>query len=322
MSDDKCIYLAGGCFWGVERYISLIPGVKNTEVGYANGRTQNPSYKDVCSGETGFTEAVKVCYDADLINLEELLSLFYKVIDPTSKNRQGNDVGEQYRTGVYFEDQKDEQIVEESLKNLSKGLDKPLMVESGKLLNYYPAEEYHQKYLEKNPGGYCHIGRVHFDNAKNYKKPGKESGAQLKERLTPLQYNVTQNAATEPPFRNEYYDKFEPGIYVDIVDGSPLFLSSDKFESGCGWPSFARPIDESLLLEIEDKSHGMSRTEVKGKSSRSHLGHVFPDGPKDLGGLRYCINSASLKFIPASQMESEGYGKFLPLIQKASKSQG
>jgi methionine-S-sulfoxide reductase len=170
MPDLKDIYLAGGCFWGVEQYLSLIPGVTNTEVGYANGSKENPSYQDVCSGRTGFVEAVKVTYDREKITLSEILSLFYKVIDPSSINKQGNDVGEQYRTGVYWEDPSDEEGVKESLKTLSTQIPKPIAIESGKLANYYSAELYHQKYLTKNPGGYCHIGRTHFENAKNYKK--------------------------------------------------------------------------------------------------------------------------------------------------------
>lgn len=143
----------------------------------------------------------------------------------------------------------------------------------------------------------------------------KKDKNELKELLTPLQYEVTQNNATEPPFANEYNDQFEEGIYVDITTGEPLFLSSDKFESGCGWPAFSRPLKQEVLNELTDNTFGMVRTEVRSKEGDAHLGHVFDDGPKERGGLRYCINSAALRFIPRNQMESEGYGEYLPLIQ-------
>ncbi len=133
------------------------------------------------------------------------------------------------------------------------------------------------------------------------------------ETLTPMQYEVTQNDATEPPFRNEYWDHKEPGIYVDVVSGEPLFVSSDKYDSHCGWPSFTRPIDPDMIIEKRDTSHGMIRTEVRSRHGDSHLGHVFPDGPGP-DGLRYCINSASLRFIPVSQMDAEGYGDYVQLI--------
>ncbi|NMA24985.1 MAG: peptide-methionine (R)-S-oxide reductase MsrB, partial [Clostridiales bacterium] len=183
----------------------------------------------------------------------------------------------------------------------------------------YPAEEYHQKYLDKNPGGYCHIGRDKFKKAASavvnpvqYKRPDKEV---LRAGLTPLQYEVTQNNATEPPFKNEFWDQYKPGIYVDITTGEPLFLSSDKFESGCGWPSFSKPIDPDVVREKIDLSHGMVRTEVKSRAGDAHLGHVFTDGPKVKGGLRYCINSAALRFIPKEEMVREGYGYLLGLVE-------
>ena len=137
----------------------------------------------------------------------------------------------------------------------------------------------------------------------------------LRQRLTPLQWEVTQHGATERPFVNEYDHEFRPGIYVDITDGTPLFVSSDKFDSGCGWPAFSRPIDDSLLQELQDNSYGMNRIEVKASKSDSHLGHVFPDGPKETGGLRYCINSASLRFIPLADMAKEGYASYIPLVK-------
>lgn len=143
----------------------------------------------------------------------------------------------------------------------------------------------------------------------------KLSKKDLQKKLTAEQYDVTQNAATEAPFEGEYWDNFEPGIYVDIVTGEPLFASTDKYEAGCGWPSFTKPINSDAVTEQSDKSHGMDRTEIRSRQGYSHLGHVFNDGPKEDGGLRYCINSASLRFIPRSQMKAEGYAKYLHLIK-------
>ena len=314
MSEKKEIYLAGGCFWGLQKYLSLIPGVLNTEAGYANGRIPNPSYEDVCTGSTGFAETVRVEYDAETIGLTEILDLFYKVIDPTSVNKQGADIGEQYRTGIYYEDDTEHPIISGSLTLLGESLDKPVAIEIKKLENFYPAEAYHQEYLDKNPGGYCHIDPSHFTGAESY--TGKAPAGSLKTRLTDIQYEVTQRDATEPPFNNEYYNNFEPGIYVDIVDGTPLFVSADKYDAGCGWPSFSRPIDNALLKTLPDNSFGRTRVEVRSSGANSHLGHVFEDGPESLGGLRFCINSASLRFIPESTMENEGYADYLGLLDK------
>ncbi len=314
----KEIYLAGGCFWGTEQYLQNIPGILATEVGYANGNTANPTYKEVCYFNTGHAEAVKVEYEDTIIGLPFLLELYYDVINPVSINRQGGDVGSQYRTGIYYVEKSDEPVIRASIEELQKKYKEKIAIEVKPLENYYKAEEYHQKYLDKNPEGYCHIGIDKFEKAKKAvdtsKKFVKKPVEELKETLTDLQFAVTQNSATEPPFNNEYFNHFEEGIYVDITTGEPLFMSDDKFESGCGWPSFSKPIDFNLITNIMDKSHGMIRTEVRSKNGDAHLGHVFEDGPTDRGGLRYCINSASLRFIPKAQMEKEGYGEYLKLF--------
>lgn len=337
-NDMKTIYLAGGCFWGTEHFLSLVHGVVEAEVGYANSNVPNPTYREVCTGRTGAAETVKVIYNPKEISLPFLLSLYYKTIDPTSLNKQGNDRGTQYRTGIYYTDPAERPIIEQSLAQLQKNYNKPLAIEVGPLENFYPAEDYHQDYLDKNPGGYCHINPQLFrmakeirdttllnnnnltdgvPNAQNslertYTKP---SDSELRKKLTPLQYEVTQNSATERPYANEYDKEFRPGIYVDIVTGEPLFLSTDKFQSGCGWPAFSKPISPDLVKGYVDKSHGMNRIEVRSKSGDSHLGHVFNDGPAETGGLRYCINSASLKFIPLADMQKEGYGDLIPLVK-------
>lgn len=330
VKQTKEIYLAGGCFWGLEKYLSLLNGVVSTQVGYANGKTKAPSYEDVCYRNTGHAETVKVLYDPTQISLSFLLSLFFDVIDPVSVNRQGNDVGTQYRTGIYFVNPEDEPVIKTAIHALQQRFEKPIAIEVLPLCQYDPAESYHQKYLDQNPGGYCHIGSTMFEKAAKAvdrmtsdtepdmdaeSAPIKvKSQEELKRSLTPLQYDVTQNSDTEPPFRNEYYDEFRAGIYVDVTSGEPLFVSTDKFESGCGWPSFSKPIDNNLIVEKDDHKLFSKRTEVRSKLADAHLGHVFDDGPKEMGGLRYCINSASLRFIPKEEMQVQGYGAWLHLL--------
>lgn len=315
---NKEIYLAGGCFWGTEKYLKSLPGVKKTDVGYANGRTENPSYEDVCHRDTGHAETVRVEYDPEQISLSHILHMYFDVIDPTSLNRQGNDIGSQYRTGIYYVNPEDEAIIRAAVSELQEKYDKPIAIEVAPLENYYLAEEYHQDYLTKNPGGYCHIGADAFDKASRALVDPSEYripvDAELKDRLTELQYQVTRENGTEPTYHNEFHDLFSPGIYVDIITGEPLFTSTDKFEA-CGWPSFSKPIDPSVIRTKQDLTHGMVREEVRSRVGDSHLGHVFPDGPKETGGLRYCINSAALRFIPKEEMESQGYGKYLYLVK-------
>ena len=309
------IYLAGGCFWGVEAYMQRIYGVKEAVSGYANGKTDKTSYQMI--GVTDHAETVKVTYNASQISLDKLLQYYFKVIDPTSVNKQGNDRGRQYRTGIYYQDAADKAVIEQAISELQTKYKNKVQIEVQPLKNYVMAEEYHQDYLQKNPNGYCHIDITQADepliDEKDYPKP---SDAVLKAKLTPLQYSVTQNKHTERSFSNEYWDNFQPGIYVDVTTGEPVFSSNDKFESGCGWPSFTKPIAKEVVHYQTDNSFNMQRTEVLSRAGNAHLGHVFDDGPKDKGGLRYCINSASIKFIPLDEMEKEGYGYLVSAVKK------
>ncbi len=324
----KEVYFAGGCFWGTEHFFQQIRGVVGTEVGYANGNKKNPTYEEVVSHTTGFAETVKVKYDPEAVDLKLLIDLYFKTIDPTSIDQQGNDKGNQYRTGIYTTDKETEAVVKAEVAKLAKNYSKPVVVETIPLKNFYRAEDYHQDYLDKNPGGYCHIEPGLFEMARNANPPKKETKETkyqkqdkkvLKEKLTAEQYNVTQENGTEMAFQNEYWDETRDGIYVDITTGEPLFISTDKFESGCGWPSFSKPITKKLVEEKLDRSHGMTRVEVRSKTGDAHLGHVFNDGPEDKGGLRYCINSASLKFIPKAEMKAKGYGEYIALLDKDKK---
>lgn len=315
------IYLAGGCFWGMQAFFDQVQGVMSTEVGYANGKIENPTYQEVCGHQSGFAEALKIRYDSSQVSLSFLLRLYFQVVDPISINRQGNDIGSQYRTGIYYVEEKDADIINYELNQLQNQYKEKLAIEHLPLVNYYSAEQYHQDYLKKNPQGYCHISKAKMDIAKkaqekHYKKLDE---AELKKKLTPEQFAVTQGSKTEAPFQNEYWNHEKAGLYVDITTGEPLFTSLDKFHSGCGWPSFAKPIRSDVIQEVRDQSHGMERIEVKSKNSESHLGHVFNDGPVDLGGLRYCINSASLRFIPKENLIDEGYAAYCILFENTKE---
>ena len=316
---QSVIYLAGGCFWGLEKLMQSIPGVTDAVSGYANGTGEaDANYKTVTGGQTGFRETVKVTYDPEQVSLDALLLAYFYVIDPTVENRQGNDVGSQYQTGVYYADDAAKETVER-IAALEQGRRKKFVVEIGPLINFFPAEEYHQDYLDKNPNGYCHIPRAEIElfsrlkiDPGDYRKPAAEV---IRDSLTDEQYRVTQESATEHPFQNEFWNQFEKGIYVDVVTGEPLFSSADKFESSCGWPAFSKPIEEPAVVELPDDSHGMHRTEVRSRAGDSHLGHVFTGDRESPNGVRYCINSASLRFIPYEKMEQEGYGGLLSLFE-------
>lgn len=308
MKNIKIIYLAGGCFWGTEGYFKRIKGIKKTMVGYANGIIDETNYESVA--RTDHAETVKIYYDFSRISLTEILLHYFRIIDPKSINRQGNDVGRQYRTGIYWEegDRESEKTVKDFMAYEEERLGK-LAVEISPIKNFVKAEDYHQDYLDKNPMGYCHVNLSLaddpiIDDEREFLNKNK------REALDDISYEVMAKSGTERPFTSDLNHEYRKGIYVDKLSRKPLFVSSDKFDAGCGWPSFSRPIISTYLDEEVDTSYGMVRTEVRSKSSDSHLGHVFPDGPIDMGGLRYCINGAALDFIPYEDMDEEGYADY------------
>lgn len=310
----KEIYLAGGCFWGLEGYFQRVKGIVDTEVGYANGKSAEADYYHL--NETGHAETLKITYDSHRIHLAEILDRYMRVIDPFSLNQQGNDRGTQYRTGIYYTDPADASIAKEFIQIVeAEHPGRKSAVELQPLANFVDAERYHQDYLIKNPSGYCHINLAEAEEIlyPAIQKPSKE---ELQKVLSSLAFDVTQNAATERPGTSEYLDFSKPGIYVDVVSGQPLFSTDDQFDSGCGWPSFTMPITTDVIDYSNDGSYGMQRIEVRSDGADSHLGHVFDDGPRKEGGLRFCINGAALRFVPLEKMAEEGYARLLPYVQK------
>jgi peptide methionine sulfoxide reductase msrA/msrB len=304
---------AGGCFWCMVSPFDEQPGIMEVVSGCTGGYTESPSYQEVCSNTTGHYEAVQITFDPAIFSYKKLLELFWQQIDPTDAEGQFNDRGSSYRTAIFYhnEDQRRQAEVSKEELAASGRFQKPIVTEILSAGPFYRAEDNHQYYYKTFPFNYNLYregsGRARFIR-ENWKM--RKSDEELRSELTPLQYEVTRKNATEPPFQNEFWNHDEEGIYVDIISGEPLFSSTDKYDAGCGWPSFTKPLRRNELEEKFDTSHGMRRIEVRSKTSDSHLGHVFDDGPGP-DRARYCINSAALRFVPRHKLEDEGYGQFL-----------
>jgi peptide methionine sulfoxide reductase msrA/msrB len=339
----EMITFAGGCFWCIESAFQEEPGVTHAVSGYVGGRPENANYLAVSKGGTLHRESVQVTFDPLIISAYDLIKIFWNQIDPTDNEGQFSDRGFQYTTAIYYHSEGQKKKAEDSLVALGESniFELEIVTKIVPISEFYSAEEYHQDYYKKSSRNYKAYakasGRVDFIEEEWAKKAAQEflqkerqsevefsslvkgnydySDEEIElllENLDPLAYHVVAENGTEQAFNNTYWNNKADGIYTDIVTGNALFSSTHKYDSGTGWPAFWRSINDDSIELLEDNSLSQVRTEVR--SETGHLGHVFDDGPVDQGGRRFCINSASLLFIPLDEMKEKGYGEYLDLF--------
>lgn len=309
-------YFAGGCFWCMGEPFDSYPGVISVTAGFMGGDEENPTYEAVVAGFTGHKEVVEIIYDPNILTYRKMLDIFWRNIDPSDEGGQFADRGPSYESAIFTTTTAQFDEAQASKQALAaSGRFKHIVTPILPAKSFYRADDHHQQYHKTNALHYRLYkkgsGRSAFLETHWVEKPKPK---ELKNRLTKMQFYVTQENGTEPPFNNEFWNNKETGIYVDVVSGEPLFSSLDQYDAGCGWPSFTKPIHS--VKERMDASHGMRRIEVRSQRADAHLGHVFDDGPEETGGLRYCINSASLRFISVKDLEAEGYGEYRVLFEE------